>query len=111
MNFKPTNITVLKSQGMLVIDWIDGHRSEYPLTALRAACPCAECRGGHANMSQLGSPEMLEIPLHSSQKGVLVDLKVVGNYALQVSWEDGHAYGIYSWDYLRSLCPCGNHED
>jgi DUF971 family protein len=111
MKLKPTNLTVIKSNGLLVIDWIDGHRSEYPLSALRAACPCAECRGGHANMGHKASPEMLEIPLQASQSSEVVELKVVGNYALQIHWNDGHTYGIYSWDYLRALCPCGSHEE
>jgi DUF971 family protein len=30
----------------------------------------------------------------------------VGNYALQFGWSDGHATGIYSFEYLRRLCPC-----
>lgn len=32
--------------------------------------------------------------------------KVVGNYALQIDFSDGHTTGIYSYDYLRSICPC-----
>jgi DUF971 family protein len=30
---------------------------------------------------------------------------MVGNYALQPSWDDGHSTGIYTWEYLRYLCP------
>jgi DUF971 family protein len=30
----------------------------------------------------------------------------VGNYALQFGWSDGHNTGIYSFEYLRALCPC-----
>ena len=30
----------------------------------------------------------------------------VGNYAIQISFSDGHATGIYSYDYLRTQCPC-----
>lgn len=29
----------------------------------------------------------------------------VGNYAIQPIWDDGHTTGIYTWDYLRRLCP------
>jgi DUF971 family protein len=32
--------------------------------------------------------------------------EVVGRYALQIFWSDGHSTGIYAFDYLRSLCPC-----
>jgi len=30
----------------------------------------------------------------------------VGNYALQFGWSDGHDTGIYTFEYLRKLCPC-----
>jgi DUF971 family protein len=32
-------------------------------------------------------------------------LELVGNYALQPVWDDGHHTGIYTWEYLRRLCP------
>ena len=35
-----------------------------------------------------------------------VGVSPVGNYALQFSWSDGHDTGIYTFDYLRKLCPC-----
>ena len=100
-----------RSRGLLILDWEDGHHSEYPLAGLRAACPCAECRGGHAGMGAPGSPDMLEIPLRPAQSAELVSLEMVGNYALQPLWKDGHGYGIFSWSYLRALCPCGEHPE
>ena len=30
----------------------------------------------------------------------------VGNYAIQIEFTDGHSTGIYSFDYLRTICPC-----
>ena len=35
-----------------------------------------------------------------------VILSLVGNYALNIEWSDGHRTGIYPWDMLRALCPC-----
>jgi DUF971 family protein len=32
-------------------------------------------------------------------------VSMVGNYALQFFWDDGHHTGIYTWEYLRQLCP------
>jgi len=32
--------------------------------------------------------------------------ELVGRYALQIYWSDGHSSGIYTFDYLRGLCPC-----
>jgi DUF971 family protein len=36
----------------------------------------------------------------------LDDIEPVGGYALALHWFDGHASGIYSFRYLRALCPC-----
>jgi DUF971 family protein len=30
----------------------------------------------------------------------------VGNYALQIDFNDGHTAGIFSFDFLRTICPC-----
>lgn len=108
MTPKPKNIAVSRGRGLLLIDWEDGAHCEYPLAGLRAACPCAECRGGHEGMGGPGTPEMLLQPLASGRSAELVDLEMVGSYALQPAWKDGHSYGIYTWEYLRQLCPEGS---
>jgi DUF971 family protein len=33
-------------------------------------------------------------------------LQLVGNYAMRVEWSDGHGTGIYTWEFLREICPC-----
>jgi DUF971 family protein len=48
---------------------------------------------------------MLSIPLRTPHSNELERLEPVGNYALQPIWKDGHAFGIYTWEYLRQLCP------
>ena len=107
MSVRPASITASRSRRELTIVWDDEHRSVYPLRGLRAACPCAECRGGHENMGVLPLPEDLSRPLAPGQSDELDSIDAVGNYALTPHWKDGHAYGIYTWDYLRRLCPCG----
>ncbi|MBI5829088.1 MAG: DUF971 domain-containing protein [Chloroflexi bacterium] len=89
---------------MLVIPWDDGHLSEYPFDGLRAACPCVTCRGGHEAMGAPPDPNVFA--LAPQQTYELAGADLVGNYALQPLWEDGHHYGLYTWDYLRGLCPC-----
>jgi DUF971 family protein len=32
----------------------------------------------------------------------------VGNYAIQITFSDGHATGIYSYEQLRTMCPCAD---
>jgi DUF971 family protein len=48
---------------------------------------------------------MLEIPLEVGKSDKLERVDLVGNYAIQLVWKDGHSYGIYSWEYLRDLDP------
>jgi DUF971 family protein len=109
MTIHPSAIRASRSRGVLMIDWADGHHSEYPLRGLRAACPCAECRGGHAGMGKAGTPHMLELPMVESRSSELVSMEMVGNYAVQLVWKDGHSHGIYTWELLRQMCPCGEH--
>jgi DUF971 family protein len=81
----------------LAIKWEDGSESFIPLEKLRRACPCAGCKGEMDVMGNLyKSPERPLTPAAFR----LVRLERVGTYALQPVWEDGHATGIYSFDYL-----------
>jgi DUF971 family protein len=100
----PTNITLEQSTGYLIIDWSDGRTCRYPVGPLRLACPCAECRGGHENMGRQGDPKNL-LDLIPLQTYTVDRLELVGNYALQFYWNDGHHTGIYTWEYLYRLCP------
>lgn len=106
---RPKSIEASKSRQEIVVEWEDGHLSRYPLSGLREACPCAECRGGHEGMGQEFGPEILARPLAPGRSAELTNLEAVGNYALLPVWADGHRFGIYTWEYLRRLCPCGQH--
>lgn len=86
------------------IDWSDHQTCRYPLSHLREACPCVECRGGHQNMGLANAPDNLLVLLPARSYHI-EQLELVGNYALQPFWDDGHHTGIYTWDYLYRLCP------
>jgi DUF971 family protein len=103
---KPTGIDVHQKNHQMVITWDDGHTSTYSFSLLRHACPCAECRGGHDNMSSDPDPLVYDLPEEDSPRTMLISVEAVGSYAISLNWEDGHHYGIYNWDYLRTLCPC-----
>ena len=97
------HIAVSRSKG-IQIDWKDGHHSAYGLAYLREKCPCATCTGAHGatpGAAKSGSPFQLYQPVLK-----LVDVEPAGSYALQLKWSDGHSTGIYSYDYLRRICPC-----
>lgn len=100
----PTNITLEQSAGYLVIEWSNGRTCRYPVGPLRLACPCVECRGGHENMGRHTDPKNLS-DLVPTRPHTIERLELVGQYALQFFWDDGHHAGIYTWDYLYRLCP------
>ncbi len=92
----------------MVIEWSDGHRSTYPYRYLRDRCPCATCTGPDAAQAEkhgepLGAPAL---PIFGTEALKPRRAELVGRYALQIFWSDGHSSGIYTFDYLRSLCPC-----
>ena len=111
MNEKPTGITADKKARELTVSWNDGHTSVYPFGLLRAACPCASCRGGHANMKSEPDADVFKNTLEDSPATRMANVVAVGSYALTMVWEDGHDYGIYNWHYLRALCPCAECRD
>ncbi len=106
MNVTPVKISANRSTAELTIVWNDNHESIYPFGLLRAACPCASCRGGHENMSSDPDPDVFFHVLPDSPATRLKNIEGIGSYAISFEWEDGHHFGIYNWSYLRKLCPC-----
>lgn len=102
---KPTNLTLNKRDGYLEITWnVEDRVCQYPLDNLREACPCVECRGGHQYMGPEYAPKNILV-LTPKRSYVIQDIQMVGNYALQPIWDDGHDSGIFTWEYLWNLCP------
>lgn len=106
-NVRPAQIELNKTTAELLITWrADQQECYYPLPQLREACPCVECRGGHANMGRAGDPtDLLALTLTPARSYIVENVLLVGNYAIQFFWDDGHHTGIYTWEYLRQLCP------
>ena len=98
----PIKIKLAGEDNTLAVQWSDGHESAYPYKYLRDRCPCATCTGAEPDTSAQNSP----LPMFG-QKPLKPDrAELVGRYALQIFWNDGHSSGIYSFEYLRDLCPC-----
>jgi DUF971 family protein len=98
---EPTAVVLQSGQKVVEITWADGHQSRYPFEQLRWACPCAHCRG------EMGRPGVLaRTTTLTAAEQQLVDLQLVGRYALQPRWADGHETGIYSFEDVRAICPC-----
>jgi DUF971 family protein len=83
------------------IQWEGGHRSVYSGEQLRWACPCAECRG------EAGAPGRLSRVKNLAPDELRIqNVSLVGQYALQIAFESGHATGLYTFSLLRRLCTC-----
>jgi DUF971 family protein len=102
----PTGITANRQTSEMTVSWNDGHTSVYPFELLRAACPCASCRGGHEHMRAEPDEAVFSTHLPVSPSTQINRVEAVGSYAITIAWEDGHSFGIYNWHYLRKLCPC-----
>lgn len=97
MRLHPINIQPVG--GELAIAWSDGTESFLEFERLRRACPCAACGGEPDVLGRVHRPSVSYIPASFE----LRTWAVVGGYALQLAWADGHGTGLYSFDYLRRL--------
>lgn len=84
----------------LAIKWEDGTESFLPVRRLREHCPCAGCKGEVDIMGNLYKNPERPLPATAFQ---LISLQRIGGYALQPRWADGHATGLYSFEYLKAL--------
>ena len=97
MRLEPTNIQQIGNE--LAISWNDGSESYLDLQFLRRACPCAACGGEPDVLGNIIRPDVS----YSDNSFDLAGFQIVGGYALQPSWRDGHNTGIYSFQYLRRI--------
>ena len=86
-----------ESNRLLRITWADSRECNYGAAALRRACPCAQCVNEWTGQRTL-KPEVITDEVEISE------VAIVGRYALNFRWSDGHETGIYSFQYLRDLC-------
>jgi DUF971 family protein len=96
---RPADIQVIGSE--LAIKWSDGTESFISLEKLRRLCPCAACKGETDIMGNLYKGADANLGSNAFR---LTNIQQVGGYAIQPAWADGHATGLYSFDYLRRIC-------
>lgn len=113
----PTALTLHGQSRVLEIAFSDGARFRIPFELLRVCSPSAEVQGHGPGQETLQT---------GKREVDVVDLQPVGHYAVQPTFSDGHASGIYSWallyelgsrqdelwaDYLRRLAEAGMDRD
>ena len=95
----PQQVKILKKD-KLKITWEDSTETILSLKYMRDECPCAGCKGETILLKTYRPPAPKVITPEMYQ---VKNLEVVGDYAIQVTWKDGHNTGIYSWDYIKQL--------
>jgi DUF971 family protein len=90
----PTAVELDRAE-RLTLRWPGGETAVFPLSELRAACPCAECRGLREQGRRVGpAPDAPPVQARGAE--------LVGGWGLSIEWSDGHSTGIFSWGVLRS---------
>lgn len=92
-----TEIRRVPEQESFRMQWSDGHSADLPYQLVRGYCPCAGCQGH-------GDGKVTFKPSTATVRPTTIE--PVGNYAISIAWSDGHAAGIFRFDYLRAICPC-----
>ena len=90
----PQQIKLHKKSRLLELRYADGSHYQLSCEFLRVFSPSAEVRG-HGRGQEVLQTGKLNVEIR--------DIIAVGNYAIQLVFDDGHDSGIYSWHYLREL--------
>ncbi|MEO6974707.1 MAG: DUF971 domain-containing protein [Gallionella sp.] len=94
MTEQPTEIILHQQARELEIAFADSPSYRLPYEFLRVHSPSAEVRGHGPGQ------EVLQV---GKQDVKVLGVEPVGSYAMQISFDDGHDSGLYSWEYLRHL--------
>ncbi|MBI4586066.1 MAG: P-loop NTPase [Planctomycetes bacterium] len=95
---EPKEFAQITKEGLRIL-WKDGHESLYPFRHLRLRCSCAQCVDEMTGKKRL-QEETVPLDVRA------LALSPVGRYAYHIEWSDGHRSGIYTFEYLREICPC-----
>ena len=88
----PTDIKLHKASKTLTLTYASGEEFTLPAEFLRVHSPSAEVQGHGKPVLQFGK---LNVGLSK--------LEPAGNYALKLTFDDGHDSGLFTWEYLYEL--------
>ena len=91
---RPSKIRLIAKKRLLIV-WDDGNESLLELRELRKRCPCATC------LAERDKQSKMYIPLFAENQVTVKSIIQVGNYAVQITWNDGHNTGIYEYNFLK----------
>ena len=101
MSEKNKLVTFETVNDLMLFKWEDGLESYINLKILREKCPCADCEG---EKDVFGNIYKGRTSLINENSFLLKGIQPVGYYALRPFWNDGHHSGIYSFEFMRTLC-------
>jgi len=90
----PLDIAVRQKSRVLEISFDDGSSFSIPFELMRVYSPSAEVKGHGPGQ------EVLQV---GKREVGIAGVEPVGNYAIKPLFDDGHASGIFTWDYLHKL--------
>lgn len=91
-----------ESDSRLSIKWSDDSETAYDAATLRRSCPCASCVNEWTGKKILDDGQI-------GDDMSFTHISIVGRYALNFHFSDGHDTGIFSFDYLRKLSGGSDH--
>jgi prepilin-type processing-associated H-X9-DG protein len=89
----PESVVLVRDRSRLRLVWPSGETREIDAHRLRAACRCAGCTRARIDETFPASFDGLSIKT----------IGIIGDYAINIVFADGHARGIFPWEFLRSL--------
>ncbi len=90
---RPKDIKADTQQLLLIITWPNDRVDRHPFVDLRNECRCAVC------VDEMTGQRLLD-PATIPPDITIKDMQLVGNYALKITWSDGHDTGLYTWQRL-----------
>ena len=90
----PTEIKLVAGKRALAIAFDSGEAFTLPAELLRISSPSAEVQGH--------SPDQ-RVTVGGKRNVAIADVRAIGNYAVQIVFDDGHDTGFYRWPYLHEL--------
>lgn len=85
-----------ESDREVLITWSDDSESKYSAAQLRRSCPCASCVNEWTGKKILDDKNIPDDLTFST-------ISIVGRYALNFQFSDGHDTGIFSFAFLHDL--------
>ena len=100
MDYPKTSTTLVEfrrepEKKAVELSWDDGAHARLTYDQLQGYCPCAHCRGHHAQEITYQPPKR---PIAS------MEVAPVGNYAVALAFAGGCNSGIFHFDFLREVC-------